>query len=290
MTLRLAALAALFSIATAQCMHAQSKSLTVPDSITAGAPFSVESTGSGKGTLFIVGLGQVIKRDLQLGQTAFFESGTLHNAGHYLVILAGDVPAETDALDVLPAKEAADLSFLAKPSRLPVGLQGGIMGAVYLFDAYKNLVTIPTPVTFGLSSPSSNSQTRTVTARHGAAWTKFDSTAHQGNDKFTASSGSVSSTRVVGQVPGDPCGLKMSAIPSGSLIKLQTDPIRDCSGNSVPDGTIVTFTQAYNGTQSTVDVPIKRGIAEVQMPVHPGAVITVASGVVMGNQIRWGNR
>jgi hypothetical protein len=125
---------------------------------------------------------------------------------------------------------------------------------------------------------------------NGAAWTQFDSTAHQGNGKFIASIGAVSSERVIGQVPGDPCRLKMSATPAGGLIRLQTDPIRDCSGNAVPDGTIVTFTAAYSGDQTTVDVPIKRGIAEAQLPVHPGAVITVASGVVMGNQIRWGDK
>jgi hypothetical protein len=287
---RLATLVSLLSIAMGQLVHAQNKILTFPGQIIAGAPFSVESTGAGKGILYIVGIGQVIKRDLQLGQTTYFEPGALYDAGHYLVIFAGDASSETDSLEVTPAKEPANLTFLAKPSRLSVGLQGGITGAVYVFDAFKNLVTVQTPVTFELSSPSSNAQTRTVMARNGAAWTKLDSTAHQGSDKFTASSGPVSNTRIIGQVPGDPCGLKMSASPSGKWVKLQTDPIRDCTGNPVPDGTIVTFTEAYDGDQSTVDVPIKRGIAEVQMPVHPGAVITVASGVVMGNQIRWESR
>ena len=35
------------------------------------------------------------------------------------------------------------LVFLAKPSRLPVGLHDGITGAVYVFDAYKNLIVTP---------------------------------------------------------------------------------------------------------------------------------------------------
>jgi hypothetical protein len=54
----------------------------------------------------------------------------------------------------------------------------------------------------------------------------------------------------------------------------------------VPDGTIVTFTETHNGDESTVDVPLKRGIAKVEMPAYPGATITVASGVALGNQIR----
>jgi hypothetical protein len=55
----------------------------------------------------------------------------------------------------------------------------------------------------------------------------------------------------------------------------------------VPDGTIVTFTENYGGTQSTADVPLKQGIAQVELPAHPGATITVASGVVLGNEIHW---
>jgi hypothetical protein len=37
--------------------------------------------------------------------------------------------------------------------------------------------------------------------------------------------------------------------------------------------------------KTTVDVPIKRGIAKVQMPIEGRARITVASGVVTGNEL-----
>ena len=131
-------------------------------------------------------------------------------------------------------------------------------------------------------------QKQQVTTRAGAAWTEMDSTSQQGSSKFVAQAGDVSSTSIIRQVPGDPCDLKMSAQPSGQQLDLQTAPVRDCSGNAVPDGTIVTFTETYPGGQSTVDVPLKRDIAEVKMPAHDGATFTVASGVVLGNQIRWG--
>lgn len=115
----------------------------------------------------------------------------------------------------------------------------------------------------------------------------MDSTQQQGADKFTARVGDVSSTRIVGQVPGDPCGIKMSAKPAGKQVELVTEPLRDCSGNAVPDGTIVTFTETYAGAETTADVPLKRGIAQVDMPAHNGAMLSAASGVVLGNQIRW---
>jgi hypothetical protein len=267
-------------------VFAQSDGLTLPKAVEAGAAFSIGTAGSGKATLYIAGLGQVLKRDVDLGQTANFPVGTLFNAGRYVVILEGPAP-ESGQFDVVPAKSIADLSFLARPSRLPVDLHGGITGAVYAFDAYKNLIVAPTPVSFELSGPSGAVQKRSVTTSYGAAWTEFDSTARQGADKFVANAGEVSSKRVISQVPGDPCALKMNAKRDGKQVQLATDPIRDCSGNPVPDGEVVTFTASYDGSQSTADVPIKGGVAKIDMPVHDGALISVASGVVMGNQIRW---
>jgi len=275
------------ALAATQLALAQGGSLTVPKSIQAGSAFSIPSTGSGSATLYIIGPGQALKRDVQLGQATDFAAGTLYNAGRYLAVLSGGSAPETDAFDVVPAKSPSTVSFLAKPSRLPVGLHNGITGAAYVFDAYHNLIVTPMPVSFELSTPSGVVQ-RTVESNKGVAWTALDSTEHQGIDRFVAHIGDVSTTRIVGQVPGDPCGLKMSARQDGQRLDLATEPVRDCKGNAVPDGTIVTFTETFRGGLSTVDVPIKRGVAEVQMPIVNGATISVASGVVMGNQIGWG--
>jgi hypothetical protein len=266
---------------------AQSGSLTVPATIEAGAAFSIQCGGSGQATLYIVGPGQLIKRDVQLGVSSSFPMGSLGNAGHYLVFLSSPSVNDSGAFDVLPATKPADLTFIAKPSRLPVALQGAITGAAYVFDSYRNLITKPVSVSFELSNPSSPTQTHVVETRSGAAWVQMDSSPHEGKDQFVARVGDVSSTRIVSQVPGDPCSLKMSAKSAGGKVQLQTDPVRDCSGNAVPDGTIVTFTESYNDTKSTVDVPLKRGVASIEMPAHRGATISVASGVVLGNQIRW---
>jgi hypothetical protein len=267
----------------------QGMSISPQKTVEAGKAFSILSSGNGKATLYIIGLGQVLKKDVQIGEATSFPAGSLFNAGRYLAVLAGESSTESAEFDVVPANKPADLSFLAKPSRLPVGLHDGITGAVYVFDAYHNLISIPTPVSFELSSPAGTVQKRMVETREGAAWVAMDSTAQQGIDRFVSRAGDVSSTRVIGQVPGDPCGLKMSARQSGQQIQLSTDPVRDCNGNAVSDGTIVTFTESFDGGQSTVDVPLKKGIAEVQMADHKGAAISVASGVVLGNLIRWKN-
>jgi hypothetical protein len=286
MSPRLAILLGSAVLAAAQFAAAQGN-LTVPKTIQAGDSFSIQTSGSGKATLYIIGIGNVLKRDIQLGEKTEFAAGSLYNAGRYLAILAGS-SSETDSFDVVPASKPADVSFLARPSRLQVGLHDGITGAVYVFDAYRNLMTASTPVSFELSTPAGAVQKREVKTHEGAAWTAMDSTAQQGSDKFVARVGDIASTRVIGQVPGDPCGLKMSAHPVGQQLQVVTEPVKDCNGNAVPDGTIVTFTETFKGSESTVDVPLKRGIAEVQMPATNGATITVASGVVLGNQIRWG--
>ena len=270
-------------VAAAPLVAAQS--IDVPKTVDAGSAFTIQTSGSGTATLVIVGLGQAIKRDVTLGQPVSIAAGTLYNAGHYFAMLSG-TSAEPASFEVVPGKPAK-MTFLARPSRLPVDVKDGITGAVYVFDAYKNLVTAPTPVSFDLTTPGATQQSRTVTSQDGWAWVAMDSSHKEGAANFVARAGDISSTRVIGQVAGDPCSLKMSAKPDGNKIELETDPVRDCSGNPVPDGTIVTFTENSQAGESTVDVPLKRGIAKVDMPANPGANISVASGVVLGNQIHW---
>jgi hypothetical protein len=290
MRLRLPFLVGGLAFAAMPLAHAQGASMNAPKQVEAGSAFSIQTTGSGKAVLYIIGLGQVLRQEVQLGDAASFATGVLHNAGHYLVVLAGESSTDNGTLDVLPASRVANLSFLAKPSRLPVSLHDGISGAAHVFDASQNLIPTPTSVTFQLSVSSGVAQTRTAMTSEGRAWTQMDSAAKEGAAHFTARAGDISSTRIIQQVPGDPCGLRMSARPSGQKIELTTDPLRDCSGNAVPDGTVVTFTETHDGSQTTVDVPLKRGIAQAELPAYNGAKISAATGVVLGNEIRWGKQ
>lgn len=265
--------------------NASAQSVGAPATVTAGAAFSITTGGSGKGTLFVVGPSQVLHRDIDLGQPVAIAAGELFSAGHYVAVLStGGDAAE---FDVLPAKEPGSLGFLAKPSRLPVNIKNGISGAVYVFDPYHNLITTPMPATLELTGAGGAKTTRSVTTHNGLAWTTIDSAAKESAARFTATVGKVSSTRVINQVPGDPCNIVITAHPKGNRLEVQTAPVRDCSGNTIPDGTIVTFTETTPTSQSTVDVPLKQGIATVSMPANRGSKISAASGVVAGNEIRW---
>ncbi|MGH9343097.1 MAG: hypothetical protein ACRD19_04980, partial [Terriglobia bacterium] len=159
MKLRLPFLFVSLILAAVQVAPAQGAGLSAPKSIVAGSAFNVQSTGSGAAILYIVGPDQVLKQNVQLGETAPFPAGSLYNAGHYLVILAANSSTQSASLDVIPESEPARINFLAKPTRLPVQLHNDITGAAYVFDAHDNLIYAPMPVSFELSGPSGAKQT-----------------------------------------------------------------------------------------------------------------------------------
>ena len=107
---------------------AQTATMSLPKTVEAGSAFSIQTSGSGKAVLYIVGPAQVLKRDVQLGQPTSFAVGDLHNAGHYVAVLVAGGSPENGEFDVAPAKQPANLSFLAKPSRISVSLHDGISG------------------------------------------------------------------------------------------------------------------------------------------------------------------
>lgn len=287
MTRRFAIFVSGLVFAAMQVALAQTGGLRLPGAIVAGNAFSIQTLGSGTAVLYIVGPGQALKRKVQLGEKTSFEPGDLRNAGHYVALLVGKSSEESGTFDVIAANQPAALSFLAKPSRLSVDLHDGISGVAYVFDSYQNLILAPTQVLFQLSGAAGSGQIRTALTRNGVAWTRMDSASKEGAAQFLARAGNATGTRVIQLVPGNPCSLRVTARSSGQRLSVQTEPVHDCGGNAVPDGTIVTFTETYSGGEATVDVPLKRGIAQTEMPAHNGARISVATGVVMGNEIRW---
>jgi len=269
---------------------ASAQELRVPAKVEAGTAFSVPTSGSGDAMLYIIGPGDALERKVHLGEEIAFEADDLHNAGHYLAILSGSASQSTQ-FDVVASNQPASLSFFAKPSRLAVNRPNGISGVTYIFDVFGNLVLKPEEISFRLSDATGGVQSHNATSRDGVAWVQLNSAPKAGPAHFEASLSGVQATRIVQEVPGEPCSIRMTAKPSkDQRVLLQTDPVRDCNGNPVPDGTIVSFTERHEGRVSTVDVPLKRSVAETELPAVSGATITVASGVVLGNEIRWGGR
>src|ERR1051325_11169513 len=101
------------------------------------------------------------------------------------------------------------------------------------------MVIDSTPGDFNLSLGGTGSSKK-VASRDGVAWTNSNSASKAGAAQFVASVGDAEVKRVVQQVAADPCHLTMRvAGRTANRIIVETAPIRDCSGNPVPDGTMV---------------------------------------------------
>jgi len=261
--------------------------LQVHRSVVAGQTIAIAMEGSGKGQLYIVGPGGAVERDVQLGGVASIAPDELSSAGHYSAFLVSSDSTASADFDIVPASVPATLNFLARPSRLPVSLPDGIGGVAFVFDAYRNLILQSVPVRFELSLKDASPEVRTVPSSLGVAWIQMNSSPRAGKASFAATAGDASSLRILQEVPGDPCQLHMSAHAVGDRLHVQTDPLRDCTGNPVADGTVVTFTEVDAGNRSAVDAPLKNGVAQADMPAVKGAIVSVAAGEVLGNQLHW---
>jgi hypothetical protein len=255
--------------------------LKAPKQATAGEGITI--TAADSGDLLLFGPGGATKRKVSGGDVQI-PGEDVRAAGRYMAIL-DDASTEFYIVSAKPTT----VNFLARPSRVPVSRPDAISGVAFVFDDFQNLVQKPTPVKFDLSVKENAPTTRTVESKNGIAFTRLPSANKEGAAQFVASvAGGTPVRRVVQQVASDACDLRMKAQKTDKSIIVETDPIKDCSGNAVPDGTIVTFIEVTEKGRSTVDARIKRGTARAELPLASSGTISVASGVVTGNELHLG--
>ena len=238
-------------------------------------------------TLYLVGRDATLKRKIRLGEDVQVKGEELRSAGRWVAIVRGSGGPQSQVFYVKPDKPGI-LNFSARPSRVPVARPNSVSGVAFIFDKFHNLILDPTPVKFSLSVGGTTAS-HTINSKEGVAYINSSSAPKAGAAQFVASVDDVSVNRVVEQVASDPCNLRMHVVQrEKDQIIVQTDPIRDCTGNAVPDGTIVTFTQTDSTGRSVVDARIKKGVARAQLPASNNATIAVAAGVVLGNELHVG--
>ncbi len=125
---------------------ARAAELHLPQNAVAGQPLSIGTSGSG--TLYLVGPGQVIKKEFKSGSVEI-KGEELRSAGRWIAVVRGD-SNQSQVFWVKPGKPGK-LNFLARPSRVPVARPNVISGVTFVFDQYQNLILDPTPVNFNLS-------------------------------------------------------------------------------------------------------------------------------------------
>jgi hypothetical protein len=262
----------------------QAQELRVPASLAAGAEAAISSTGSGKATFYLAGPGVSKKEEITLGNEIPLTAKDLRTAGNYLAILCS-ASCQSSSFYVLPA-EPNSLTFLVHPSRVPVSQGDAVSGVALSFDRFRNLVLAPRSISFELTAGNAPVMSRSVRTQDGVAWFRTNSGKQAGLLTVVASADGLSTRRAVQQVASEPCSLRMNAQPTPKGIAVETEPMRDCSGNPVPDGTIVTFTASGPDGKITVDAPVKQDVARAQLESKGSTVISAASGVVMGNEVR----
>ena len=265
---------------------ASAQQLRAPSHAAAGTGFAISTSGSGSGMFYLLGPSSAIKKKIQLGSEVQVDESEARSAGRYTAIVCDSSCSSVHFF--VAAAEPDKLSFVVHPSRVPVGAPDAISAVAFAFDKYRNLVLVPTKVDFHVTLKGAPAVARSEETKDGIAWMRLASTKKGGPADVVASLGSNSDKRIVQQVPSDACNLRIHSTRKGDKIEVETDPVRDCSGNAVPDGTIVSFTATDAAGKSTVDAPLKKGIAKAEMPIHGEATVSVASGVAIGNEIKIG--
>jgi hypothetical protein len=278
--------AVIVTVCLTALVFGQDADLRAPAAAVAGTAASVATTGSGTATFYLVGPSVRLKRDIHLGNEISLSAKDLQSAGKYFAIVCGS-NCHSVGFFVAPAKPVS-LTFLVHPSRASVGLNDVVSGVALPFDEFRNLVFTPVTVDFQLSAKGAALISHPVSTQNGIAWFHASSGRTPGALQVTASINEVVARRVVQQVASDPCSLRSKGQRTAKGIVVETEPVRDCAGNPVPDGTVVTFTAKDGSETSTVDAPVKQGIARAQITAAGPVLVSAASGVVMGNALRLG--
>src|SRR5437588_5842440 len=90
----------------------------LPNKAVAGQGVAIGTSGSGEATLYVVGPGTAIKRQIKLGDEVQLKGEELRNSGYYQIAIKGGADVSKE-LYVAPAA-AEKINFLARPSRVPV--------------------------------------------------------------------------------------------------------------------------------------------------------------------------
>src|SRR5437763_8633789 len=153
---------------------AHAAEFSVPKQVAAGKEFSMTTSGSGNGTLFLIGPGGISQRKVKLGDAVSISSEDVRAAGRYIAVLRGDGEPNSKTFFIVAGKPEK-LTFLARPSRVPAGKQDVISGVTFVFDQFDNLVLSPSEVKFGLSVAGKESASRTVATKNGIGLTRTNS-------------------------------------------------------------------------------------------------------------------
>jgi hypothetical protein len=273
---------AMLAIALAHPAGAQQ--VGVPRSTVAGTDTTISTKGSGKADFYLIGPGVTRKSEVTLGEQIRLAGEQLRYAGKYLAVVCSATCNSGEFF--VTAAQPASLAFLVHPSRVPARQPDAVSGVALLFDKFDNLVLAPETINFQVKGASETLFAHAISTHEGEAWFRTSSGKTAGAVRLTATVGDLSAQRALQQVASEPCHLRIKAQPTAKGIDVETEPVRDCAGNPVSDGTIVTFTGRDPVGKISIDAPIKGDVARAHINIAEPVVISAACGVAMGNELR----
>src|SRR5919108_3758380 len=127
---------------------AHAADFNVPKQTVAGKEFSVSTSGSGEGTLLLIGPAAISQHKVKLGESVNISGDDVRAAGRYITVLRGDGEPASKTFFVVAGKPEK-LTFLARPSRVPAGKEGVGSGGALGFCPPQQLVPGPHDGKFG---------------------------------------------------------------------------------------------------------------------------------------------
>ncbi|HEX3104172.1 MAG TPA: hypothetical protein VHQ22_06955, partial [Terriglobales bacterium] len=191
-------------------LGASGSEIHAPAQVTAGTAITIQTSGSGDATFYLIGPAVASKSKVQAGSNIPIDSDELEHAGRYVAVLCASDGCTAKNFFVNPAA-ANRLSFLVHPSRIPVGVSQGISAVAIVRDSFQNLVPKPEAVTFSVMAKNEKPVSASRTSENAVAWVRLTSAKKEGPTKLGASIGHADEIRVVQQVAADACNLRIKA-------------------------------------------------------------------------------
>src|SRR5438270_12377931 len=177
-------------------LDASASEIHVPAQVTAGTAITIQTSGSGDATFYLIGPAVAGKSKVQAGSNIAVDADQLEHAGRYVAVLCASDGCTAKNFSVNPAA-ANRLSFLVHPSRIPVGASQGISAVAIVRDSFQNIVPKPEAVTFSVMAKNEKPVSAARTSENAVAWVRLTSAKKEGPTKLGASSGHGDEVRVV---------------------------------------------------------------------------------------------
>ncbi|MCU0495088.1 MAG: hypothetical protein MUD01_26165 [Chloroflexaceae bacterium] len=270
--------------------------LDAPPTLVAGTAATVRLSGAvpdgTSATLLLLGSygPHMVQASFSGGSASFAlpAEATRHAGVTDLIASAGEAQARSQ-LDILPGAPVSPVVPMVGPRSTVADGRVELMAVVIPTDAWGNPAADGTDVTLRVRQPGNREQQWSMLVAGGLAWERIVSGTRSGRTTVAASSGAASGPEAsVREIAGPPASFTLSADPTSlpadghQTLTLRTGQVQDRYGNTLPDGTLVTFiVEAADGTVPPRRLPalLVGGVAEtpLQAPATPGTMRARAS-------------